>query len=97
MLGLGRVIATEHAELRCARIDLPGERAADGGDVAAGVAVGAIIGGSCWADPALNTPDQIAQGKVYFDFDFSAAYPAEHITFRSHLVNDYLVEILKAA
>ena len=60
-------------------------------------AVGAIIGGSCWADPALNTPDQIAQGKVYFDFDFSAAYPAEHITFRSHLVNDYLVEILKAA
>ncbi|SMG65547.1 hypothetical protein BMETH_35461831100, partial [methanotrophic bacterial endosymbiont of Bathymodiolus sp.] len=21
-------------------------------------------------------------------------YPAEHITFRSHLVNDYLVEIL---
>ena len=27
-----------------------------------------------------------------FDFDFSAAYPAEHITFRSHLVNDYLVE-----
>lgn len=55
---------------------------------------GAIIGGDCWADPDLNTPDQIAQGKVFFDFDFSAAYPAEHITFRSTLTNDYLVEVL---
>lgn len=55
--------------------------------------LGAILGGSCWADPDLNTPDQIAQGKVYFDFDFSAVYPAEHITFRSHLVNDYIKDI----
>lgn len=60
------------------------------------VAVGAIIGGRCWADEELNTPDQIAQGKVYFDFDFTPPYPAEHITFRSHLVNDYLTEILPA-
>jgi hypothetical protein len=56
-------------------------------------AVGAILGGSCWADPELNTPDQIAQGKVYFDFDFTPPYPAEHITFRSHLVNDYISEV----
>lgn len=54
---------------------------------------GAILGGSCWADPELNTPDQIAQGKIYFDFDFSPVYPGEHITFRSHLVNDYVVEL----
>ena len=60
-------------------------------------AVGAIINGKAWADPELNTPDQIAQGKVYIDFDFSANYPAEHITFRSHLVNDYLLEILPSA
>lgn len=55
--------------------------------------VGAILGGKCWADPALNTPDQIAQGKVYFDFDFTPPYPAEHITFRSHLVNDYIKDL----
>ena len=55
--------------------------------------IGAILGGRCWADEALNTPDQIAQGKVYFDFDFTPPYPAEHITFRSHLTNDYLSEI----
>ncbi len=57
------------------------------------VAIGAILGGRCWADPDLNTPDQIAQGKVYFDFDFTPPFPAEHITFRSQLVNDYITEI----
>jgi hypothetical protein len=56
-------------------------------------AIGAILGGQCYADPELNTPLQIAQGKVYFDFDFTPVYPAEHITFRSHLVNDYIKEI----
>ncbi|GLS27369.1 phage tail sheath C-terminal domain-containing protein [Marinibactrum halimedae] len=56
-------------------------------------AVGAIINGECWADPDLNTPDQIAQGKVFFDFDFTPPFPAEHITFRSRLTNDYLEEI----
>ena len=56
--------------------------------------VGAIINGDCWADPMLNTPEQIADGKVCFDFDFTPPYPAEHITFRSHLVKDYLTEVL---
>lgn len=53
----------------------------------------AILGGQCYADPDLNTPANIAQGKVFFNFDFTPPYPAEHITFRSHLVNDYISEI----
>ncbi len=57
------------------------------------VTKGAILGGACWIDPDLNTADQIAQGNIYFDFDFTPVYPAEHITFRSHLVNDYITEI----
>ncbi|UAA38222.1 phage tail sheath subtilisin-like domain-containing protein [Paraneptunicella aestuarii] len=57
-------------------------------------AQGAILGGKCWADPDLNTPANIAQGKVFFDFDFTPPYPAEHVTFRSSLVNDYLEEIV---
>lgn len=59
------------------------------------VALGAIIGGECYADPDLNTAAAITQGKVYFDFKFTAAYPAEHVTFRSHLVNDYLETIFQ--
>lgn len=54
---------------------------------------GAILGGICWIDPDLNAADQIAQGHVYFDFDFTPTYPAERITFRSHMVNDYITEI----
>ncbi|MBI9110120.1 phage tail sheath C-terminal domain-containing protein [Maridesulfovibrio ferrireducens] len=55
--------------------------------------VGAILGGTCWADEELNSPDQIAAGKVYFDFDFTPPAPAEHVTFRSRMVNDYFEEI----
>lgn len=58
------------------------------------VSIEAILGGKCYADPDLNTPENIAAGKVYFDFDFTPPYPAERITFRSHLVNDYLTEIV---
>lgn len=56
--------------------------------------IGAIIGGTAFADPELNTPDQIAQGKVTFEFDFTPPYPAEHIIFRSKMVDDYLSEIV---
>ena len=56
--------------------------------------IGAIIGGTCWIDKALNTPDQIMQGKIVFDFDFTPPYPAEHITFRSRLIDDYLQEVI---
>lgn len=57
------------------------------------VALGAILGGKCWADPDLNTPTNIQLGKIFFNFDFTPVYPAEHITFRSHLVNDYIEEV----
>ena len=55
--------------------------------------IGAILGGECWVDPDLNAPDQIAQGRVYWDFDFTPVYPAERLTFRSHLTNRYISEI----
>lgn len=55
--------------------------------------IGAILGGKCWADPDLNAADVISSGKIFFDFDFTPVYPAEHITFRSHLTNDYIKSI----
>ncbi len=55
---------------------------------------GAIINGKAWADPERNTPSEIASGRVHIDFDFTPPYPAERISFRSHLVNDYLTEVL---
>lgn len=57
-------------------------------------AVGAILGGRCWADPELNTPTELAAGKVYFDFDFTPPAPAERVVFRSRMVNDYFEEVV---
>lgn len=57
------------------------------------VARGAILGGDCWVDPELNTPENIAAGNVVFDFDFTPPYPAERLTFRSHITNKYLTEL----
>jgi phage tail sheath protein FI len=56
--------------------------------------LGAVIGGTCWPDPDLNSPANISQGKVYFNFDFTPPYPAEHVTFRAILTQDYLSEII---
>jgi phage tail sheath protein FI len=56
--------------------------------------LGAVIGGRCWPDPDLNSPSQIALGKVYFNFEFTPPYPAQTVTFRSILTNDYLSELI---
>ena len=55
--------------------------------------VGAVLGGTCWADEELNSPESIASGRVYFDFDFTPPYPAERVTFRSHLTNQYIANL----
>ncbi|GHT97930.1 hypothetical protein FACS1894126_2880 [Alphaproteobacteria bacterium] len=47
--------------------------------------LGAIIDGKCFANDELNTPSNIADGKIYFDFEFVPSYPAEKVTFRSYL------------
>lgn len=57
-------------------------------------AQGAILGGRCFPTPGLNTPANIADGKVFFDVEFTPPYPAEHITFRSKLTNEFIEEIL---
>ena len=58
------------------------------------VARGAILGGNCWVDPEQNTPADIADGHVTFDFDFTPCYPAERVTFRSILTNGYITSAL---
>lgn len=55
--------------------------------------ISAIIDGKAFINPELNTPDQIMQGKISFDFDFTCNYPAEHITFRSRMTDEYLEEV----
>ena len=51
---------------------------------------GAIIGGTAWVDPELNTPTDIQSGNLTVDYDFSPIYPLEKLTFRARLTNEYL-------
>jgi phage tail sheath protein FI len=57
-------------------------------------AMGAILGGDCQPDPELNSPSSIADGKAWFNMDFTPPYPAEHVIFRSRIVNDYLEDLV---
>ena len=56
--------------------------------------LGAVLGGRCWADPDLNTAENIAAGKVTFNFDFTPVSPAERLTFQSIVTNDYLEDLV---
>ena len=56
-------------------------------------AEGAIAGGSC-VPSDTNTPAKIAAGQACFDVDFSPYSPAERVTFRVALTDDYLEEVL---
>ena len=54
---------------------------------------GAILGGTCRPSDE-NTPQRVEAGQVCFDFDFTPPAPAERVTFRAALVNDYVEEII---
>ena len=55
---------------------------------------GAILKGKCFANKELNTAANIAEGKVYFDFSFTPAYPAEQVTFRAFLDNSDIENVI---
>ena len=58
------------------------------------VAQGALLGGRCFPTVGMNTPANIADGKVFFTVEATPPYPAEHITFFSKLTNEFITEIL---
>lgn len=55
--------------------------------------LGAILGGTCWANPELNSSDRMREGEAYFDFDLTESDPAEHITFTMISTDKYYGEI----
>jgi len=57
------------------------------------IAQGAIVGGQSWADDELNTAESVQAGRVFINFDFTPAYPAERVTFRSAITDRYVETI----
>jgi phage tail sheath protein FI len=65
------------------------------GSIASLMAMGALLGGKCTPTKGMNTAENLEQGHVFFDLEFTPPYPVERITFRSMLVNDALKEIAR--
>ena len=61
------------------------------------VAKGALSGGLCYPDPALNTPANIALGKAYFNVEWTGVYPANQIIIKMQLTTKYLESLADAA
>ncbi len=63
------------------------------------VNTGRIIGASAWLDDKVNTPDQLAAGKLFIDYDFTPTPPLENISFRQRITNRHFVDfnLLNAA
>ena len=57
-------------------------------------AKGAILGGTCWLDPALNSKEQLMAGKLYLDFDIEPPAPLERLSFRAQRNNGYYDELV---
>lgn len=53
-----------------------------------------LAGGRCWVEPGLNTPEQQEAGSSYFDVDFTEYGEAEQVTFRLHINNGYLADVI---
>jgi phage tail sheath protein FI len=56
---------------------------------------GALIGGRCKIDPAINTRATLANGELIVDFDLEPPAPLEHITFRARRNPDYYTNFIE--
>lgn len=54
----------------------------------------AILGGTVWIDPELNTEATLKAGKLFLDFDFEPPAPLEHLTLQAHRNGDYYEELV---
>jgi phage tail sheath protein FI len=55
---------------------------------------GAILGGTVWLDPELNTEATLKAGQLFLDFDIEPPAPLERLTFRAHRNGSYYEELV---
>ncbi len=57
---------------------------------------GAILGGTAWLDPDLNTANTMKAGQYYVDFDAEPPAPLERLTFQASRNDGYYDELVAA-
>ena len=55
-------------------------------------ALGYIIDGECWYDPAINDATTLKAGKLYIDYDYTPVPPLENLMFRQRITDRYLAD-----
>lgn len=55
-----------------------------------------IIGASVWFDPALNSAEDLAAGKLVIDYDFTPAAPLEGLTLNQRITSKYYADLAAA-
>lgn len=58
------------------------------------VSLGALLGGTCWLDPELNTEANLKAGRLYINFDIEPPAPLEHLIFQAHRNGSYYEELV---
>lgn len=52
---------------------------------------GRLIGGSAWFDPALNSSEALAAGRLVIDYDYTACAPLEQLQLNQRITDKYYV------
>lgn len=52
-----------------------------------------IVDGKAWFDASANTPDQLKEGKLKIDYDYTPVPPIENLMFNQRITDSYLVDL----
>jgi len=53
---------------------------------------GYIIDASCWFDPNSNSKEQLKNGQLILDYDYTPVPPLEDLTLRQRITDKYLAD-----
>lgn len=53
---------------------------------------GFLIGASCWYNMDLNNPQDLSQGKLYIDYDYTPVPTMENLVLSQRITSTYLVD-----
>ncbi|MCT1588426.1 phage tail sheath protein [Morganella morganii] len=53
---------------------------------------GYLLGGECWFDPDANSKEELKDGQLAIDYDYTPVPPAENIKLRQRITDRYLMD-----
>lgn len=56
------------------------------------VSQGYLLGGECWYDPASNSKEELKDGKLTLDYDYTPVPPMENLMLRQRITDKYLMD-----